>query len=443
MKQRPTFLLINPWIYDFAAFDLYFKPLGLLSLAGNLKKSGCEILFLDCMDRLDEYFIKQGFIKNQQYGTGKFYYEVIDTPEILKFFPRRYKRYGLPYDEVRKRFLELSRRKIDGILMTSVMNYWYPGVFDMIRLVKEVFTDTPVFLGGIYATLLTDHAEKYSGADHVIPGSDMYSIINEIFSKTGQPHVSFEHLKVYKNQEEPLFDVYPSLGYLVAQLSSGCPFHCTYCASDLLCKKFQFKDISKVVQNLKQYIKKYNIENIAFYDDALLYDFNKSLKEFLLSFQGVPLNYHTPNGLHLKFITPETAEYLYRYNFKMLRLSLETSDPERQRSTGSKTTNNDFIRAVKNLQQAGYSKEDLQVYILFGLPDQDKREVTDTISFIKDHGATAKIVEYSLIPGTRDYQKYFQNKVIDPLLENNSVFYLKYTSLTTDDLLDLRILAGK
>jgi len=27
-------LLINPWIYDFAAYDLWVKPLGLLSLGG-------------------------------------------------------------------------------------------------------------------------------------------------------------------------------------------------------------------------------------------------------------------------------------------------------------------------------------------------------------------------------------------------------------------------
>jgi hypothetical protein len=30
-------ILINPWIYDFAAYDLWSKPLGLLYLAGYLR----------------------------------------------------------------------------------------------------------------------------------------------------------------------------------------------------------------------------------------------------------------------------------------------------------------------------------------------------------------------------------------------------------------------
>ena len=32
--MKSTLILINPWIYDFAAYDLWSKPLGLLYLAG-------------------------------------------------------------------------------------------------------------------------------------------------------------------------------------------------------------------------------------------------------------------------------------------------------------------------------------------------------------------------------------------------------------------------
>jgi len=33
-------LLINPWIYDFAAYDEWMKPLGLLYIASFLEKFG-------------------------------------------------------------------------------------------------------------------------------------------------------------------------------------------------------------------------------------------------------------------------------------------------------------------------------------------------------------------------------------------------------------------
>ncbi|MFQ5628541.1 MAG: hypothetical protein ACE5I1_07255 [bacterium] len=31
--KTPTFLLVNPWITDFAAYDFWSKPLGLLYIA--------------------------------------------------------------------------------------------------------------------------------------------------------------------------------------------------------------------------------------------------------------------------------------------------------------------------------------------------------------------------------------------------------------------------
>ena len=49
-------LLVNPWIYDFTAFDLWLKPLGLLYLASHLLNQGYEVELLDCLNRLDPSF---------------------------------------------------------------------------------------------------------------------------------------------------------------------------------------------------------------------------------------------------------------------------------------------------------------------------------------------------------------------------------------------------
>jgi hypothetical protein len=50
MEKKPNILLINPWIYDFAAHDLWSKPLGLLMLAGLLRAQGYNLSLLDCLD---------------------------------------------------------------------------------------------------------------------------------------------------------------------------------------------------------------------------------------------------------------------------------------------------------------------------------------------------------------------------------------------------------
>jgi len=49
-KKSPPLLLINPWIYDFAAYDFWAKPLGFLYLAAILRKNGFAINYIDCLD---------------------------------------------------------------------------------------------------------------------------------------------------------------------------------------------------------------------------------------------------------------------------------------------------------------------------------------------------------------------------------------------------------
>jgi len=41
--DSPHILCVNPWIHDFAAYDFWAKPLGLLSIAGILRENKIEV----------------------------------------------------------------------------------------------------------------------------------------------------------------------------------------------------------------------------------------------------------------------------------------------------------------------------------------------------------------------------------------------------------------
>ncbi|NQT02924.1 MAG: B12-binding domain-containing radical SAM protein, partial [Planctomycetes bacterium] len=58
-------LLVNPPIYDFAAYDFWLKPYGMLSAAGRLRGNANFKLF-DYMDRLHPFVANQ----KQFGGTG-------------------------------------------------------------------------------------------------------------------------------------------------------------------------------------------------------------------------------------------------------------------------------------------------------------------------------------------------------------------------------------
>ncbi len=93
IKKKPRLLLINPWIYDFTAYDFWSKPLGLLYIASLLRKIGYQIDYIDCMDRYDKELLKiQNRIspENNQDGTGPFIKTNIPKLAILQHIPRNY-----------------------------------------------------------------------------------------------------------------------------------------------------------------------------------------------------------------------------------------------------------------------------------------------------------------------------------------------------------------
>ena len=49
-------LLVNPPVYDFAAYDLWAKPLGLLYLSSILKQQNICVQFFDYMDRIIQIY---------------------------------------------------------------------------------------------------------------------------------------------------------------------------------------------------------------------------------------------------------------------------------------------------------------------------------------------------------------------------------------------------
>src|SRR3989339_1709225 len=87
MENGKKIILINPWIHDFSAYDLWLKPLGLLYIAAYLEKYGYQICLIDCLDYK---------ATPKPYGCNKFYSEEIAKPCHFHNIPRKYKRYGMP-----------------------------------------------------------------------------------------------------------------------------------------------------------------------------------------------------------------------------------------------------------------------------------------------------------------------------------------------------------
>ena len=296
LHNNINILLINPWIIDFKAYDLWMKPLGLLHISSILRKKGFSITLLDCLDRNHPSVVKEKKLDPQM--TGKFVDEEIEKPLPYKQIPRKYKRYGIPIEAFKKELKKISAP--DFILVTSVMTYWYQGVHLAISILKEKFPGVPLILGGIYPTLCPEFAKKTSGADIIFEGSN----IQKLFKIFGQ----FEESDM--ESLFPDFSHYTKPDYVTLLTSKGCPYKCTYCASNKLQPTFRMLKAKKIIEGIKYMKHNYGVSHFAFYDDALLLNTHiTSLLEEIIR-EDWRLNFHTPNGLHARFIDRTMAKLL-------------------------------------------------------------------------------------------------------------------------------------
>jgi radical SAM superfamily enzyme YgiQ (UPF0313 family) len=429
VKHSPHILLINPWITDFAAYNFWIKPLGLLYIASLLRVNGFRVSLVDCLDF---------YVKRKEYGDGKFYKTKVEKPLSLKSIPRNYSQYGIPEEMLLKR-LSFIEEKPDLIGITSGMTYWYLGVFKLIEITKKFFQDVPIILGGIYVALCYEHAKKHSGADIVFKGGNEWEALRLISELTHfELRIDNCELKI-DDFPYPAFDLYPQLDYVCISTSKGCPYRCTYCATPVLTKGFIRRDPLKVAEEIEYWITHCPVNNITFYDDALLVEPSKHiipiLKEVIQ--RGIKCNFHTPNALHIREIDEEVGHLLFQSRFKTIRLGFETSNEAMQSETGGKVDNQEFKRAVKNLKRAGYSEEEIGVYIMVGLPGQRVGEVEESIAYVTETGARPILVEYSPIPHTPLFEKANQMSSFDlenePLFHNNSILPCQWEGFTLDD----------
>ncbi|MGA2093311.1 MAG: radical SAM protein [Sedimentisphaerales bacterium] len=437
-------LLVNPPIYDFAAFDFWVKPYGLLSVAGFLRGKADFTLF-DYLDRLHPFVARPSWpckhglkarATSDQWGRGRFYFEKIPNPDCLKDIPRHFRRFGLPRS-IFQEFLAAPReggtahKPFDFVFVNTVMTYWYPGVREVIEDIRRFMPDAKIVLGGNYVTLCRTHAEKL-GADLLVEGNNL------------QPLWDFIGLEPDLNQPG-LWELYDKLDTGVLKLSDGCPFECTYCLVPKVYGKFRARPLERSLAEL-ELLAKLGVTNVAFYDDALLFNAKDVLVPFLnevtrvfdntrviashdgaiVAKQSAPkagVNFHSPNAINARFVTKEVADLMVRAGFKTFYLGFESVSRKWQEQTGSKVFSEELAEAVNNLKSAGAEPKEITAYQILGHPKTDIADLEESMRFVNSLGIRGMLADFSPVPGTTDGEYCRKWVALDePLLHNKTAF---------------------
>lgn len=448
-------LFANPYIFDFTAYDLWLRPLGLLYLASVVKQfTDCEVHWIDALDRfqaanhpdqksVDPQNTRPGIQKHD--GRGKFHREIVAKPGIYRQVPRYYSRYGLPVEAFKHRLQQLP--EIDLIFMTSLMTYWVEGIRFTIDCLRERFPRAEVVLGGVLPTLFSRFAKQHIPVDHIIRGPGESRILE--FLKT-------RRTKVRKHPDFTDIDSIPfpaneflsNPKILPLMTSRGCPYTCAYCASRILNPAFRERSPGSVREEITAMADQYHTEHFVIFDDALLINQDRRFHRIFDGIESIsPACFHTPNGLHAREIRADTSERLFQSGFKTIRLGFESIKPEILSISSHKVNREDMARAVSNLEKAGYRKGEIEVYILFGMVNQSRKDMEDTLFFVRDLGVIPRLSYFSPVPGTRLF-RYLQKKGIlstpANLLETNKTYFVYQKSgLSPEDIQSVKELTDR
>ena len=231
------------------------------------------------------------------------------------------------------------------IYVTSLFSYSWRAVHAAVRYYKDRFPETPISLGGIYASLLPDHA-ALSKADEVYVG-------------------------LYPEAEDlmPAWDLVPEWNGSILFASRGCIRKCGFCSVPKLegrPQAFKF--------GIRQFVWPGHTK-VILWDNNILGNANWRVVFDEIAEMGLEVDFN--QGLDARLITDEVAQRLAGLRFYNLRIAYD------YKGVGP------FVeRALERLEAAGISRRRVVVYTLYNYID-DPENFKTRVEEILTWGATS------------------------------------------------------
>jgi biotin synthase-like enzyme len=438
-------LLIQPPIYDTQYFPDWSMPSGLLKVASWLRRLGADLRLIDCL-----YPEPRGRVPQ----TMRSVVQVCSTLEwpladyrqlVFERYQRskielpphhRYKyEWGRTLSWLEEHLLQWQRGELseepwqpDEVWVTSIMTYWCESTIDTLLLVKKVFPQARLRVGGIYPTLAPTHLQQALAGKvtlDVVRGRDLTvhkgAIVNGDCIVTGEiPDASNEDLdfEVYREMtrrqegEERLPD------YAILTTSRGCPFDCAYCAQKAYNEgslKVRIRPVDRTISEIRTKYHEYGIHRIAFYEDNFLLE-KPNIEALLtrlieLKDEMPHLQLHAPEGIEVRLLHDDLnfVRLMKESGFERVYLPLENMSREVTRAWNRRHSHAAlFEGAVKTCQDANFQLHSMEVnaFVLFGMPDEDLADVVNTMFYAAEMVGGIVPMLFTPVPGSIMFEQY-------------------------------------
>jgi radical SAM superfamily enzyme YgiQ (UPF0313 family) len=439
--RRRSALLINPPVYDTQYWAEWAQPYGLLRIAALLNKYQYKrVELFDFMEtderrRVPDHRINpnEEYCENTEALRPISPFVIRKNGETLELFKRHFGKTWGEFDSWLDERGLTAKHPPNEIWISAIMTYWWESLRDLTRRLRRRFgRRTTIILGGIYPTLVPQHAARMTDADIVVAGEAQEA--NDLWTD----------LSLYGRKPD----------YAIITPSRGCPFNCGYCAQRALNegrKRPRYRSPDDVLAEMKDKYDRYGIRDFAFYADYLLVNYRRCLMPILKAIvdEKLPFRLYAPEGFETRTLceSQKLVDLLKAAHLGKVYLPLEHLDHEYLAKLGRKhVTIEHFVRAVRMCEKAGFQLRNMDVnaFVLYGLPRERIDDVVKSVLFVSEIVGSIIPMLFTPVPTTRIYKEhmpFFKERGWDKALHmlNGKLYpFLEINEGSISDYIDLQ-----
>ncbi len=408
-------LLIDPPFYRIFGFYNRYFPLGVVTIGTVLKEAGYDVAVYDadCNDnaraidytRLAEYY-KQ-YLDSFENKEHPVWAEVRET--IMNFAP--------------------------DIVAISAWTTYMASSFHVAIISKELNPHCHVIMGGPHATVKAEEILKISpSVDYVIRGEGELVAIELVeqldagrfkpeliaglsFRKngdichnaTGENH---KNLDIFPFPDRNLLlneDKYSSEDMGLIMTSRGCPYSCSYCATQT--NRVSYRSVEHILNEIRFLKSKYGTTQISFKDDS--FTVNKKRVEMLCdSIIREKLGVIWECNTRANLITSELLDKMKKAGCNSIKVGIESGSSRILKAMNKGITHNQVRNVAKLFKKSGIHWTG---YFMMGVPGETVEDVHKTLQLMYEvQPDFASIGVYEPFPGTAMFAEGVNKGLVKP-----------------------------
>lgn len=296
----------------------------------------------------------------------------------------------------------------------SVLTRGHGKAKEMIRILKKKFPKITIVIGGTQVTAAPKEVILDLGADFGVIGEGEVTLL-ELVKELEKTKNNFRKINglAYKtafgkfkinaprelisNLDDlpfPAWDLMPPKEYRIAPIlepargspiapimtSRGCPFNCTFCASNVIWKRrIRFRSVENVIAEIKMLKEKFGIKEFHFCDDNFTMDIKRAERicDALIK-EKINLPWQCPNGVRIDRLTIPLLKKMKRAGCYSVGLGIESGNRRILKKINKQLDLKIIPNVLKNLKRIGIESYG---FFILGLPGETKKTAQETIDF--------------------------------------------------------------